>query len=444
MLNRLRSRTACGGVYFTLKWLPARRMAHVKRATRFDCPPSREVIVTRVALLLSLAILISLTLSPLVAATFEVVGADTSKTATLAANSHAAYQLLDSSSNVVDVGVTADGFVDFYVMNNTGYNEYIDPNSALFHTVDGASQENVTSFTYSTLAYKGRILVVDNEDFTNSGASGSQTVTYTITISFAAAQTGGPTLFSITMAALAGGAVFGAIAVVVWRQRKKKQAAQTTIPAAPQQFLPPAPPASAPLPPPPGFQPGFMTAPVSAVPQPAGTIVRTKTSAEYGVLVQDFKKQKGKLLILPIMGLVLSLVLMTMQDWTLSPLVLFALMSPIAIGVLHKYRSAIASGNVIEYRGIPTAISAETLGKRQFYQVLFGSTTLRILPSLYGRFVQNQPNTLAVFEKAKGQTVAIAVNGTPLSAPLNEPVEQIGGPKISAGSGTTPGALGAT
>jgi len=405
-------------------------------------PRGSEGHVAKAPLLLSLAVLVFTALTSSVTATFEVVGSDTSKTITLAANSHDAYQILDSGGTVAQVAVTATGLLDFYVMNNTGYGEYTDPNSQVFHTVDGASRESVTSFTYSTPAYRGRIVVVDNEDFTAGGAPGTQPVTYTITISFAAAQSGGPDLFSIALAAVAGAAVFGAIAVVIMR-RRRTQAAQTTIPAAPQQFLPPPPPASAPLPPPPGFQPGFTTAPVSAVPPPAGTIVRLMTSAEYGVLVQDFKKQKGKLLILPILGLVLSLVLMNLQDWTFSPLVLFALMSPIAIAVLRKYRSAIASGTVIEYRGFPTVISAETVGKRQFYQVLFGSTTLRILPSLCGRFVQNQGNTLVVFERAKGQTVAIAVNGTPLSAPLNEPVEQIGGSTISAGSGTTPGALGA-
>ena len=127
----------------------------------------------------------------------------------------------------------------------------------------------------------------------------------------------------------------------------------------------------------------------------------------------------------------------------MSPLVLLALVSPIAIAVLRKYRSAIASGNVIEYRGVPTVISAETIGKRQFYRVLLGTASLRILPSLYGRFVQNQPNTLAVFEMAKGQNVAIAVNGAPLSAPLKERVEEVGVPTTSAGTGTNLGPLGA-
>ena len=414
-------------------------MTRGKTAARPDWAPPRARHFTRLGLFLALAALFSLTVSPFVAALDETVSSDLSRTVTMDANTYDAYHI--SGGRVGTVEITADGFVDFYVMDGTGYQEYTDPNSISFHTI--ASDQNAKSFTYSTPVSGGRIIVIDNENWTTGGASGATSVTYAIAVSFGTTSQPGPTPLSITLAVVAGGAVFGSIAAVVLRQRKKRHAVQTTIPVAPQQFLPPPPPPGAPLPPPPGFQPEFMPAPVATVQQTAGKIERRFTPAEYGVLVQDFKKHKGKLLILPILGLGLSLVLRSLQDWTMAPLVLFSVLSPIAVVVLRKYRSSIASGNVIEYQGVPTAISTETHGKKQLYRVLFGTESMLISPSLYGRFVQNQVNALAVFEKVKGQVVAISVNGTPLSAPLNEPVVRVGLPTSSARSGETMNVWGA-
>ena len=187
----------------------------------------------------------------------------------------------------------------------------------------------------------------------------------------------------------------------------------------------PPPPWTAPPPPPPG------------TPTPSAALSqRVVTPAEYGVLVQDFRRQKGKMIVLPVLGLFASALLIGLDDWTMSPLILFSLLSPLVVVALRKYRDAIAAGSVLEYRGVPTATSQEMRNSKPFYQVRFGTETLSMPPTLYGRFLPNQANTLAVFERAKGQMVALSVNGYPLPAPLRETVVPLGPPTAAGASGT--------
>lgn len=161
------------------------------------------------------------------------------------------------------------------------------------------------------------------------------------------------------------------------------------------------------------------TAPFAPTPERSQ---RTITPAEYAVLAQDFKQQKGKMIILPILGIFASILLISLDDWTMSPLILFSLLSPVVVVALRKYRDAIVAGSVVEYRGVPTAVASETRNSKPFYQIRLGNEPLSVPPTLFARLVPNVPNTLAVFERAKGQAVAISLNGTALPAPLKETV----------------------
>ena len=87
----------------------------------------------RGALLLSLSILFSVVLSPSVTA-LETISSGRARTVTVAMDSHDAYQVVISGNKTASIEFTADSIVDFYVMTASGYAEYTDPNSSVFHT----------------------------------------------------------------------------------------------------------------------------------------------------------------------------------------------------------------------------------------------------------------------------------------------------------------------
>src|SRR5213594_436991 len=179
------------------------------------------------ALVLSMAVLCSAVLSTSAAAP-EPIGSGITRTVTVAAQSHDAYQVDTPRGQTASIAFTASAAsssVDFYVMTAAGYGDYANPSSPSFSVVN--SDENKKSFAYSTTA-TGLIFVLDNDDVTSSGAPGAQAVTYDIAISF---QTiGGPSPLSIGLAAMAGLAVFGSIAVIVLTQRKRRRAAAAVAP----------------------------------------------------------------------------------------------------------------------------------------------------------------------------------------------------------------------
>jgi len=208
----------------------------------------------RSALLLSLLVLMTLVLPPPVAA-LETISSDVTKTVTVAMDSHDAYQIPGGKTAYITFAAGSE--LDFYAMNQTGYYEYTDPSSAVFHT--RTSKENATSFSYTMNYADSLIFVVDNADTSTTGATPTGPVEYDIVVSFAGGSSTDSTALSLTIAAVAGVAVFGSIAAILWRQRKKKREQVTigtllppgSIPVSPAvtPSPPPSPTPSGPMPP---------------------------------------------------------------------------------------------------------------------------------------------------------------------------------------------------
>lgn len=121
--------------------------------------------------------------SPAVAAP-ERVTADVTHTRTLGVQDHDAFEVVVQPEQVRSISFSAQGIVDFYVVTSSEYAKYTDPNSTGFFAID--SRENSRDFS-QTVEATGRIYIIDNADFSVSGASPTGPVTYTVTV-------GGPSL----------------------------------------------------------------------------------------------------------------------------------------------------------------------------------------------------------------------------------------------------------
>jgi len=349
----------------------------------------------KASLVLSSLVLFFLVLSPAVTA-LETVSSGISRTVTLDMSSHDAYKVeVDSGSSAI-IEFTADLNVDFYVMTALGYVEYTNPNSSSFSVED--SSENARSFSFST-AQAGLIFVVDNDAISTSGASPTGPVTYVITVVFSSG--GGPTVFSVAVAIVAGALVFGAIAFVLLRQRRKRQ----SLPL-PQQGLP--------------FQPQFspiptpvtgFVAPVLPIGQAPGAIRRSLNSAEREMLVRDFKGQKAKLLQASVVGLVLAVAYIVLANLFTLLMTMIPFISAAVASQVLKLRRAIVAGQVIEFQGIPAMLGSTRVAKQDFYRLQFGTESVLVPSSLQAQFVPNQPGSLTVLQ---GADLALAVNGVPL------------------------------
>src|SRR2546425_1445711 len=112
--------------------------------------------VVRGALGVSLALLLSL-VPACSTASFETINTNTSRTVVVPMYSHDAYAVTIAGGTAT-IQFTANATVDFYVLTATGYSEYVDPNSSMFHYRD--LNENAQSFSY-TATQSGLIVVID-------------------------------------------------------------------------------------------------------------------------------------------------------------------------------------------------------------------------------------------------------------------------------------------
>jgi hypothetical protein len=353
-------------------------------------------------LLLSLSVMTSLVLYPSAAA-LETIGTDASRTIVLDMNAHDAFEVA-ISAGTASIAFTADSNVDFYVLSASDYSEYTDPNSSSFSVQDSA--EDTQSFSFST-AQSGMIFVVDNDDVSLSGASPTGPVSYVLSIRFA----GGPTNLSIALAIVAGVAVFSAIGVVLVRARRRR----AMQPASPAQ---PAPPTGIP-PPPDDFPP--LASPVT---QLFGTTRRPMAPHEQDLLLRDFKNQRVRMIVGSTVGLVLAIAYNVFPNLMTLGLSIIAFITPAIVAPMVKVRRAILEGQMMEMSG-PLAV----VGRKQgFYRVQFGTESVWVSASLYGRMAPNQTNSLTVLP---GADVAVAVNGVPLAK--TERVRLDRGTRTSAG-----------
>jgi len=337
------------------------------------------------------------------AAALETIGTDASRTIVLDMNAHDAFEVA-ISAGTASIAFTADSNVDFYVLSASDYSEYTDPNSSSFSVQDSA--EDTQSFSFST-AQSGMIFVVDNDDVSLSGASPTGPVSYVLSIRFA----GGPTNLSIALAIVAGVAVFSAIGVVLVRARRRR----AMQPASPAQ---PAPPTGIP-PPPDDFPP--LASPVT---QPFGTTRRPMAPHEQDLLLRDFKNQRVRMIVGSTVGLVLAIAYNVFPNLMTLGLSIIAFITPAIVAPMVKVRRAILEGQMMEMSG-PLAV----VGRKQgFYRVQFGTESVWVSASLYGRMAPNQTNSLTVLP---GADVAVAVNGVPLAK--TERVRLDRGTRTSAG-----------
>lgn len=132
----------------------------------------------RVSGVLVSAVLFAVLAAPTVAAQ-ERIESDVTYTRTLAVGDYDALQLIVAQGQVRTISFVAQGIVDFYVMFESHYAEYTDPNAPVFHSLE--NRENAQEFTEAQ-EFSGRIYVIDNQDASVSGAFPTGPVTYTVTV----------------------------------------------------------------------------------------------------------------------------------------------------------------------------------------------------------------------------------------------------------------------
>ena len=188
----------------------------------------------RGALLGSILVLFAVAVAP-TAAALETVSSDVSRTVTLAADDHDAYELQMGGKTVqIDVTVTGSD-VDFYVLIRSEYDNYISPTATEMYVV--ADKENTRSFTYRT-SRSGLVLVVDNQYWTDTGALPVGSVTYTLSITFGAGLSSGAAAIA---AVLIFAVLIAIIAVVLARRRRKAIPPSAPVPPwAMERYPPPA------------------------------------------------------------------------------------------------------------------------------------------------------------------------------------------------------------
>lgn len=363
--------------------------------------------------LVSLFVLLSLVLSPSVAG-LEAIGSETSRTVTVAMEAYDDYRVvIPNGRTTATIAFTvgaAYSDVDFYVLSQTGYNEYIDPNSPGFHYID--QSENAKSFSYSADA-SGLYFVVDNAMISTTGASPTGSVTYDLTVSFQG--TTGPSTESLILAGIAGAAVFGAIAatIIVTRRRRARQGAfypQGSSFQSPPSMAPPLPP------PPPDAPTAAPFGPTSQGPagvQTPGMSRRPMSESERDALLREFTNQRNKLIGVSIFMIALASAYLALPNLMTMVLTFLPFLGLAIASSLRKLGRAINAGQIVEFQGVPEPSGTVRTKNQTLHQVRFGTAVVGMSQGLYARFVPNRPNSLAVLE---GANVAVAVNGAPTAA----------------------------
>ncbi|GEM_PF-4349430 len=116
-------------------------------------------------------------ISGVAAGTAEIKG-DFTQTAEIPSQQYAVYHIHPVDKNkILDITVKTNRSVDFYLLTSKEYDEYISPTSLSFHYE--IAEENTTSFHWR--GNGDYYLVIDNMEYTVSGAKGDYPVNYTIT-----------------------------------------------------------------------------------------------------------------------------------------------------------------------------------------------------------------------------------------------------------------------
>lgn len=162
------------------------------------------------------ALLLVVGAAPPAAAIWHDVSADTTQTFTLLRQNWDAFNFTIPANWTVHVEVTANASIDFYVFTFIQFQQYVTPGLSGF--AYELREENARDFVVD-LAANGRIVLVDNTNFSRTGADPVLRVNYTIAATYRApAPSPNPWGFVL----LGGAGVVAAVSLVyvLWRARR--------------------------------------------------------------------------------------------------------------------------------------------------------------------------------------------------------------------------------
>lgn len=162
------------------------------------------------------AILLLVAAAPHAAAIWHDVSADTTETFTLLRQNWDAFNFTIPANETVHVEVTANASIDFYVFTFIQFQQYVTPGLSGF--AFELRKENATDFAVD-LTVNGRIVLVDNTNFSSTGADPVPRVNYTIAVTYVPPAPA-PSPWGFLLLGAAGVVAAASLAYVLWRSRR--------------------------------------------------------------------------------------------------------------------------------------------------------------------------------------------------------------------------------